>query len=430
VVRRRALKVIATGVVSTMLAGFVAVAERVHQLDGNMKVLNIDNLIEADQRPAKRAPTADPAPLDPFGGQALNILITAIDSRQGENASVVQDYRYEDLLNDVNMVAHISADRSRVDIVSIPRDSLVPLPECKRPDGKISPAQREDMINAAFAKGAANDPEAKNEGMACVVKAIEQLTDISLDGFVLVEFASFAAVIDALGGVDICIPEGVVSYKTHIELEPGMHHLEGQTALQFARTRIGKTWDGKNLDGADTTRINRQQQLIATVINEVLAAGSLSSLPTLNRTATAITSSLHLSDKLASVSSLAGLAFALRHIKMENVSLFTPPFNFAGNRVRLSEWSSPDKYGGLGASALFELMALDQPIPGTAPYKAANPEPTGDDADPSTDPASPDPAPTAGADPSAGGTAPPTPDDEFVTPMTAPVTCEAAGQGG
>jgi LCP family protein required for cell wall assembly len=434
VVRHRAAKVVATGVVATMLAAFVAVGERIHQLEDNMHVVEIKSFILDHNRPSQRASTAEAAPLDPFGGRALNILITGIDTRSGENAYIAED-SMDTLLNDVNMVAHISADRSRVDIMAIPRDTLVPLPACELPSGGTSGAQSEAMINQTFAKGAGSDPEQKAAGMACAFRAIEEITNIPLDGFVLVEFAGFTNVVDALGGVDICLPDGLIGTKTHLELEPGMHHLEGAEALQFARTRYAKTWDGKSLDGSDLVRINRQQQLMATVINEVLASGGLASLPKLNATATAVTRSLYVSPELASVPTLAGLAYALRDIEMANVSLFMIPVTSAGQRVRLSAWGSGGRFGGLGAEEIFELMATDQPIPGTTPYKVAHaqtdtaspapPEATnpGSPLTASPDDAvSPDPAPPASA-------APPAADEDFVTPLTAPVTCEVAGQG-
>jgi LCP family protein required for cell wall assembly len=430
VARHRAAKAVATGVVATMLAAFVAVGERIHQLEGNMHVVRIEDFLVDRERPSQRATTAEAAPLDPFGGRALNILITGIDTRSGENAAVAQD-NMDSLLNDVNMVAHISADRSRVDIMAIPRDTLVALPACELPNGQTSGAQREDMINQTFAKGSGSDPEQKAAGMACTVRAVEQVTNILLDGFALVEFAGFASVVDALGGVDICVPDGLVGTKTHLSLEPGMHHLEGAEALQFARTRYAKNWDGKWLDGADLVRINRQQELMAAIINEVLASGGLSNLPKLNATATAITRSLYVSPEFASVPALAGLAYALREIDLANVSLFRIPITAAGDRVRLSEWGDGERFGGLGAAQIFELLATDQPIPGTTPYKVAHgladaASPTPDPAGAQTPADSPTPlaptAPTAPATPAA--------DEDFVTPLTAPVTCEVAGQGG
>ncbi|MDR2253197.1 MAG: LCP family protein [Bifidobacteriaceae bacterium] len=404
--RHRALKVIATGLVATLLAAFAAVGERIRQLDANLKSLDITELISHTQAPTERAPEATTAaPLDPFGGKAVNILITAIDSRAGANHDVVSD-TVGSLLNDVNMVAHISADRSRVDILSIPRDTLVTMPACQRPDGSMAGEDSSRMINEAFAKGAAGDPEMRAEGAACVFLTMQAVTGIKLDGFIMVEFAGFASVVDALGGIDVCVPEGLIGSKTDIDLTPGVHHLDGVLALAFARTRSGKTYTSGYLTGSDTDRINRQQQLIATVVHKVRASGDLTSLPRLNSVATAVTTSLYLNPELASVTKLAGLAYALRDIDMDHVSLFTPPWYddpYQQYRVRLSESGVEGRFGGYGAPQIFEAIALDQPIPGTAPYKLAHNEP---------------------GDQSVEA------DEDFTTPLSAvPATCAVAGQG-
>jgi LCP family protein required for cell wall assembly len=436
---------------SVMLAAFVAVGERIRQFDANLTVLDqVDDLLGLAGRPERKATTeAEAAPGDPFGGQAVNILLTAIDSRDGDNAGTVYEHlssnpeRYRELLNDVNMVAHISADRQRVDIVAIPRDTLITLPDCSRPDGTTAWGYNRAQINWAFNHAANSDPAAKNEGVACVMQAVESITGIYLDTFILVDFAGFANVVDGLGGVDICVPEGLVGRDSKVELEPGQHHLDGRTALAYARTRTGKTATGKALDGADTTRISRQQELIATVINEVMDSGNLQSIGKLNATATAVTKSLYVGDELGSVGALAGLAYALRNIELANVSLFTAPWVqdlYDRNRVQLAEWGQGDRFGGLSAEGVFEVIGRDEAVPGTVPYKLAHPEDLSD-ADQSGWPDPSDPSAQEGGsagDPgavdAAGGAEPetsatPSADDEFVTPLTAPVTCQMAGQG-
>jgi LCP family protein required for cell wall assembly len=294
--------------------------------------------------------------------------------------------------------------------MSIPRDTLVALPQCVQPGGSMAAAKSDAMINTAFQRGSNFDPEAKAEGMACVVRTVEEVTQIRLDAFVLVDFAGFQNVVDALGGVDICVPRGLVGRKTPTNLTPGQHHLNGQEALQYARTREGKYADGELLDGSDLGRINRQQELIAAVINEVLAAGQLTSLPKLNTTATAVADSLDVSTELGSVASLAGLAYALRDIKLENISLFTVPNTAAGYRVRLDQVGHQGAVGGIGANALFDLLATDQPVPGTPAHKAPAAAP-------------PSQAESGGTDPDTGGSAPPPADADVATVFDAPTTC-------
>ncbi|MDR2114672.1 MAG: LCP family protein, partial [Bifidobacteriaceae bacterium] len=186
-------------------------------------------------------------------------------------------------------------------------------------------------------------------------------------------------------------------------------------------TRSGKLANGKSLDGSDLKRIDRQQQLIATVINEVLSSGSIKSLPKLNSVATAVTSALFVSPELGSVGAMAGMAYALRNIELANVSLFTAPVVDAGQRVRLAEWGQGNKFGGASAKEVFDYLALDQPVPGTTPYKLLHPEPE-TPADPTTSTSGNVPAPTP--DVSA--------DEGIITAVDTPVTeaaCQVAGQG-
>jgi LCP family protein required for cell wall assembly len=435
IIEHRALKAVAVVVAASALAGFVAVGERVRQLNSNITVLKgIDQLIGSDDRPTERATTsAEPDPLDPFGGRAVNILITAIDSREGENRDAVGD-SMDTLSNDVNMIAHISADRERVDVMAIPRDTMVAMPACTRADGSQTDASNREQINTAFALGSSSNAQNKSEGAACVFKTIESVTTIPLDSVILVDFAGFASVVDALGGVDVCTPEGLTSKKAHLSLEPGSHHLDGLTALQYARTRDPRTFDGRSLsDGSDIQRISHQQQLIATVINEVLASGNLKSINKLNTTASAITKSLYVGSELGSVVGMAGLAYSLRDIKLENISLFTVPWapdSIDANRVKLASWGTDSRFGGLNAAEIFELIATDQQIPGTVPYKLANPEaPSGAaSAEPDqTASQAPDNSPPDG--PNAVAVTPEA-DDDFVTPRTVPTAeCKVEGQG-
>ncbi|MDR0366467.1 MAG: LCP family protein [Bifidobacteriaceae bacterium] len=417
--RRRAGKIVATVVVSTMLAAFVAVGERIRQLDANISSLTgVEELLKG--RPTPKATTTAPAaPGDPFGGKAVNILIVAVDTRSGDNADIAGDH-LESQLNDVNMVAHISADRSRVDIMSIPRDTMAPMSECTRLDGTVASANSDRQINEAFSKASQwNWEEGKTAGMACVVQTIEDLTGIYMDSYILVDFAGFAGVVDGLGGVDLCLPEGLTSRKARLNLEPGMHSLNGRTALQVARTRSGSNYWGKSLDGSDLSRINRQQQLIAAVINETLQAATLTRIGDLNKAATAITQSLYIGPGLDSVTALAGLAYSLRKIDPARISLFMVPVVGDGMRVRLAQ-SSTGKLDGATAAEVFEDLAWDRPVPGTAAYKALHPDPTT--------------GPSAGASPGTSPSASPDtgatePNDEIVTPSRVPATCEVVGQG-
>jgi LCP family protein required for cell wall assembly len=449
--RHRAVKVIGTIMVSVMLAGFTAVGERVRQLNANIEVLDAESLLTA--RPDTRSTTtAEAAPGDPFGGRAVNIAIIGSDSREGDNAQFTTD-NPGSVLNDVNMIAHISADRTRVDIVAIPRDTQVPLPACQLPNGQISGAESKAAINSAFGKGSGFDPEQTLEGVACVMAALEANTGVYLDGFILVDFAGFAGMVDGLGGVDICVPYRIESPNTRLYIDAGLQHMDGTTALAYARTRKG-TADGHAMDGSDLRRINRQQQLIGAVINQVLSSGDLSSLPKLNSFATAATQSLTTSPALGSVQALAGLAYSLRNINMDRVSLMMVPVVDAGDGVHVRLAASAGA-GGYSAQDVFDALATDSPVPGTTAYKLAHPDPAATETSEASDGSDesgeasdevyqasgvqasvetaydPVQVTSSGATqgPSTGASADPAPDDGVVTGSNAPVTCEVGDWG-
>jgi LCP family protein required for cell wall assembly len=249
-------------VVATGVALFVtsSVAWTYRGLEGNIASVDIETLLGTDRppRPDTAGTTTDPA--DPHEGQALNILLVGVDDREGENARF-GDAGQSGVRSDTVILAHIAADRSRVELVSIPRDSWVPIPSCPLPDGSWSTAE-EFKFNQAFANGGATGDVAY--GVACSIRTLEALTDVRIDGFVAVDFSGFIRMIDAIGGVPICVPEPIDDADAAIQLDAGYQVLNGEQALGFARAR--KTLD----DGSDTSRIGRQQELLAATIGVVL----------------------------------------------------------------------------------------------------------------------------------------------------------------
>ena len=109
---------------------------------------------------------------DSFDGRALNILVVGTDSRNGDSGNVGAGDEEEvpGLRNDSTMVIHVSADRSRVQVVSIPRDTLVDIPACKHRDGSTSEPIEEEMFNNSMFYGAdgGNTDADIAPGLACV----------------------------------------------------------------------------------------------------------------------------------------------------------------------------------------------------------------------------------------------------------------------
>ena len=368
-----ALRGVALAVTSVLVfvgAGGAAFAAR---LTTNVDGLDLDGLVEA-----LPSPTAPPDPSDARAGTPVNVLVLGSDQRDGANAEIggVE----EGMRSDTTIIVHVSADRSRIEMVSIPRDSLVEIPACTLTNGKTTRPQRSAMFNSAFAIGYDNGGDLPS-AVACTVSTVQQNTGIPIDEVVVVDFAGFQSMIDAIGGVEMCIAEDVFDKYTGLNLTAGMHKLDGVQALQYARARHGTSFDG-----SDTARAGRQQQLIARVANEVLSKNLLTDGPNLMQFLSAATQSVKTD---LSVSDLTGLAFSLRGIDRANITFMTVPWAPAAADRNRVEWTS-------AADELWANIAADVPMLGQPeePAQPATPEqPVSPDAG-TTAPGTTDPAPT------------------------------------
>lgn len=280
-------------------------------------------------------------PLDQKSGQAINILLLGSDARFDSEGNVTAD----GMRSDTTMLAHISADRKRVDIVSIPRDTLVPIPSCKLPDGSQTWAQSEAMFNSAFANaGLSGD---LNAAATCALQTVEQMSNILIDGYVVVNFNSFADVVETIGGVEMCFTEAIDDPLSGLKVDAGCQTLNGEQALAFARAR--KTLG----DGSDLSRISRQQELIAKIMQKVLTMNLFTDLPKFYQVMTDITRNLDTSAGIGNLTWLSGFAYSLSGIQMADINFLTMPFLPAGNRVVPSS----------SAALVWDAIRADEAIP-------------------------------------------------------------------
>lgn len=161
----------------------------------------------------------------------INILVLGCDEREaGEKARA-----------DTIIMATLRPDDKEVSLLSVPRDTRVAIPGRK---GK-------DKINHSMAYG----------GMPLITETVEDFLDVKIDYTVKVNFDGFINVIDALGGVTIDVPERMYKPLENIDLKKGVQTLDGYDALAFVRYRGGPT--------ADLGRIERQQQFITALADQV-----------------------------------------------------------------------------------------------------------------------------------------------------------------
>ena len=204
---------------------------------------------------------------DSFEGRAVNVLVLGIDSREGKNSDLGAGDSEDvgGLRNDSTMVVHISADRTRLQVLSIPRDTLVDIPSCRHADGSSSDPQTEVMFNTSMFTGADGGSEASDvaPGVACVKATVEQMSGMAVDAFMVVDFAGFISMVDALGGVWFNIPHRIDDEEAQLYIDAGCYKLDGTHSLAYMRSRKGQG------DGSDISRIGRQQQLISAMVREL-----------------------------------------------------------------------------------------------------------------------------------------------------------------
>lgn len=299
--------------------------------------------------------------VDSFEGRPVNLLITGIDSRYGDNSTVgagsVEDQ--DAILTDTNMILHLSADRKHIYVVSVPRDLLTEIPDCTLGDGTVIPASY-GMFNSAFQIGAAGDDIAG--GIACSQATAETLTGLSMDGFAIVDFTGFQGMIKTLGGVDICIDEDIDDPYAGLKLEAGCHRLDPTQALGYARAR--KTLG----DGSDIQRIGRQQQLLGSVMQEVTEANLVTDILKLRNFLGELFTSVVVSPSLGDLRTDVGLAHSIESVEPEDIQFVTLPWTFSTIDPNRVEESEPL------ASQLWAALRDDTALPEGVIYKSINNE--------------------------------------------------------
>ena len=352
-----------------------------------LDVTDLVNSPDPTEVPTATEPTTE---ADPNAGKALTILIIGSDARE---AGGVVDDGEEGVLADTHIVMHIAADRSRVEMVSIPRDILVDLPECTTTSGKVIPASS-GQYNDAFARGWNSGGDLAS-AVACDINLLQSSTGITPDGFILVNMNGFVDVVNAIGGVDICIPEAINAPKANLVLPAGQQRLYGVQALGYARARTG---EGVG-DGSDTGRIERQQHLIAAVVDELLSRNILTDAGQLFNVASAGLESLTTSENLASIPGLVGLARSMQSVGSDNVTFLTSPWEpYKPNPNRLV-WTDD-------VQLVWDAILNDTPIAAALGEEPEAPVTDPTTVDPGTVPGTP--AADGGAtDPAAPATTPP-----------------------
>jgi LCP family protein required for cell wall assembly len=317
-------KVLLATVLTLGMVSGLSVAFLYRHLNGNLNVDNVDS--QLSDRPEKVRINAPKQP--------INILVMGSDSRDCDGCKIDGEAGGG---SDTTILFHLSADRESAYGISIPRDSLVDRPECTDQDGDTIAGASDTMWNAAFSIG----------GPACTMQQFEQLTGVRLDNYVVVDFGSFQDMVDAVDGVEVCVPEDIDSSEYGITIPAGTRTLTGKEALAYVRVRHGVG------DGSDIGRIKRQQAFIGALTAKVLSSGTLTRFDRLVRFLNAATKSL--TTDIPNIKEMALVGLQFKHIGLKRIRFITVPFVYSSAQPGRVEWTSD-------ADTLWERIANDQPL--------------------------------------------------------------------
>ena len=280
---------------------------------------------------------------------ALNYLLVGSDTREGltkEQSKLLRVGTTKSTAgarSDTMLLVHISKSRDKVSIISIPRDSLVTIPEhpSSLNKDKIVPAAK-GKINAAFAWG----------GAPLLIQTIEQETNIKIDHYIEIGFAGFAGMVDALGGVEVCSKRDIDDTNSHLVMSAGVHTLGGIEALKYVRTR---DFDGMG----DLGRMQRQQQFMSALLRKVTSTGVLLNPIKLVNFFNATIATVR-TDSEFNRNDLIVLAKQLKNLSPSKVRTLTIPLGNANARV--TGIGSVVTWDSVLAPDLFNRLREDLPL--------------------------------------------------------------------
>jgi len=368
--RSRAWKTVLGFIGSTAIVALVATASV-----GGIAALQLSSELKANAVDINEGTEAPIPEIGAYEG-GFNMLVVGSDAY----------YDRDSVLNDVNILIHVSADQTSAVAVSIPRDLVVPFPSCTDPEtGKKSYAMSGRPINEALYYG----------GLNCVVTVVENLTGLDIQYAGMIGFEGVAAMASAVGGVDVCTTTPIHDKYVGLNLEAGTHHLEGWDALKFLRSRHGVG------DGSDLTRISSQQVFLSSLLRKLKSSETLTNVGTLMSLAKAAAANMKLSTELTQPATIVAMAKALNKIPMDRITFVQYPGSTGGTGIYSGKVQPKT---GI-ANALFAAIKADQAI---GLDKAGDNRGSTADPNATTEPVPAGPTATGTPDPSASST--PTPD--------------------
>jgi LCP family protein required for cell wall assembly len=297
--------------------------------NGNLNVQDLGDQLPEGDRPDE---VEVEGPKDP-----MNILVMGSDSRDGAGNNI-DGLTGGGERSDTTILIHLSADRSTAYGVSIPRDSLVDRPECYDDEGDTIYGASQAMWNEAFSVG----------GPACTIRQFEELTDIRINNYVVVDFRGFQNMVDAIDGVEVCVPQDIDDREHGIVIKAGTREITGKEALAYVRVR-----HVEGTDGSDLGRIKRQQAFIAAMVSKVLSGNVMARPDRLLSFLDAATNSL--TTDIKNIGKMAQIGYEFRDIGLKRIKFVTVPWQYSPVDPNRVAWL-PE------ADELWEKVRNDAPL--------------------------------------------------------------------
>jgi LCP family protein required for cell wall assembly len=241
------------------------------------------------------------------------------------------------------MLIHVPAGGGKSAIISIPRDSYVPIP-----------GHGSNKINAAYSIG----------GPQLLVQTLEQVTDLRIDGYLEIGFGGFASVVNSLGGVDICVPFNMKDKFAHINLKKGCQTLDGKNALGFVRARHSDP-------RGDIGRAERQRQFLGAIMKGAATPSTVLN-PFRYWSFTHTAAEAVGVGRDTSMKDAANILLAMRGASNDSTLSLTVPLQDLAYRTRAGlavKWDTER------AQSLFKTLREDQPL--EAPPAGTDGKPSG-----------------------------------------------------
>jgi LCP family protein required for cell wall assembly len=304
----RRLLVVALVLVAALLAGYFYLDSRLQR---------VDVLGDYEGRPGDTPGT--------------NWLIVGSDSREGlSNAErrKLRTGRAAGKRTDTMMLLHMGAGGTS--LVSLPRDSFVPIP------GRGS-----NKLNAAYAFG----------GPRLLLRTVETATGVHIDHYAEIGLGGFAGMVDAVGGVDMCVKQPLNDPKAGLNLKAGCQELDGGQALGFVRTR-------KFAQG-DLERVENQRKVLGALVSKATSPGTLLNPFRIWPLALSATGDFAV-DERDHLYHLIGFAWGMRGVTKGDAVTTTVPIGGFGSSPTAGSYI---RWDTAKATALFNAIKEDKPIP-------------------------------------------------------------------